>query len=1103
MQLVDDAGAQLSVGGPIVRLLLTQLVLAEGRTVTDEEAIDAVWGEFPPDTVDTALRVHAGHVRRTVATLGGRIVRRHHGYALVDADVRTDLERLSRFESTALGTSPGALNAAVEALSLWRGQSLVDVRRLPLGGRLAVNVDRRREDLLDRQMALLIGQGSAEEVVAQAEHLLAAGPLNERRWILLATAHHHRGEPALALLALDRASEALEAGLGMPPSQELRQLRRRIVTDTMPVARHRGPSVDIAVGVPTELEALAPPRLYGRTEALGALTKAMAGTLERGVSRLIRVIGEAGIGKSALIAQAALAADQRGLRVLHGYADQGATGPLGLFTAPLRGLFAQTASDPEVRAARRTLQDFLAGEIGGSELTSSLDPMSDRARLLDAVRRLLDVVSRRRGLLLVLDDVQWADELSRLVVNSLHRHPVAGPVLVLCAHRPTTDSLGLVGAEELILAPLSREHLALWVGDERSTSLHRLTGGLPLLVDTALRHLPAGVGAEALPPTVGRDLLQERTADLPERTRELLAQGAVIGARFGVDELVAIADGDVDVAQLVDSLDAAVTAELVHYDASRSGGFRFAHEMLRLAARSQVPASTAMRWHAKLFAVAAPTAALTALHHARFAGRLVPPANLARTTVRAAQELLTARSFATAATELTGTLAAAEAVDHSTRAAMLTLLARAEVALGQAREAKRHLSEALAEAQEGDDPAVLGTTVAAQSLFGWSFSTHVDVSSVMAGVLDRLPAQASQSRFDLLRHVTYCCILGGRLESAVEPLLAVQRMAVRLDTPEALAQAASLRHLYADDSGRPHQRREAGAALDRLSRAHDHPEVQARRRLVGMIDAVHDGDPVRLLDLVETLAADCVVNGDPYREWIALAGAFTAYLVQGRLEEASAAAERAAVRGSQSAIIGAAGVHSAQQFTLGWILGRLPQTIAEPEGDELEAGRLAWSGAQSVACLLNGDRAAAAACVPTADELTSYGQHWIGFVGLALTAETAALLVRPDLLAACEPILARRVDGHVMLGTGAVDLGPASRYLALCEYGLGREHDGLVRLSEVAADPTSGSLWQLRARHDLARLTGTTPPDGPLWSWLHRLGTTTAPLHPFYTPPTP
>ncbi len=143
---VTHGDLPISVGGPIPRLLLVQLVLAAGRSVPDDQAIDAVWGDWPPDSVAAALRVHMTYVRRAVRPLAWTVDRAHHGYALSAADVALDVNRLDTVEQELRDmTDPlDTLSAVERGLALWRGPSLTDLRRLPLGGwQRRMTADRR------------------------------------------------------------------------------------------------------------------------------------------------------------------------------------------------------------------------------------------------------------------------------------------------------------------------------------------------------------------------------------------------------------------------------------------------------------------------------------------------------------------------------------------------------------------------------------------------------------------------------------------------------------------------------------------------------------------------------------------------------------------------------------------------------------------------------------------------------------------------------------------------------------------------------------------------------------------------------------------------
>ena len=123
-----------------------------------------------------------------------------------------------------------------------------------------------------------------------------------------------------------------------------------------------------------------------------------------------------------------------------------------------------------------------------------------------------------------------------------------------------------------------------------------------------------------------------------------------------------------------------------------------------------------------------------------------------------------------------------------------------------------------------------------------------------------------------------------------------------------------------------------------------------------------------------------------------------------------------------------------------------------------------WPAALALALVHDGREDAAGEVLDgLAPRLPVEGVHWLGFVGVAVAVEAASSIGHRRVLAAACPVLDRRSDDHVVLGSGAMDYGPVDRYRALALAGLGH-HDEARRLMErVASDRRSGRVWQRRA----------------------------------------
>ncbi|MEU7916394.1 AfsR/SARP family transcriptional regulator [Microbispora bryophytorum] len=232
LEVLDDDGAPVAVAGVRVRALLALLSLRPGRLVPADRLVDALWEDDPPANAANALQTL---VKRLRAALGrpGAVVWRDGGYVLdvepgqVDAHVFTALTL--PYATGALpdrmadGEVPGAeLDDACaeldEALALWRGPALADLRAVAYLAAAAARLEERRLAVVEARAAAYLALG--REVDLSAE--VAAHPLRERLSALAMRSLARSGRQAAALALYERVRRALADELGVDPGPELR-----------------------------------------------------------------------------------------------------------------------------------------------------------------------------------------------------------------------------------------------------------------------------------------------------------------------------------------------------------------------------------------------------------------------------------------------------------------------------------------------------------------------------------------------------------------------------------------------------------------------------------------------------------------------------------------------------------------------------------------------------------------------------------------------------------------------------------------------------------------------------------------------------------------
>lgn len=222
-------GIPVPVGGPKQRALLAILLLRSGRPVSRDALIAGIWGDRPPPSANRTLDSSLSKLRRALGP--GRIARRPPGYALHVEPGELDADRFDRLIAGARAESdPGvAVGLLQEALELWRGPALADLRDAPFADGDLERLDGRRldavEELHDAQLAL----GRGPELVEDLERDVREHPFSERLVGQLMLALYRADRQADALDACQAARHRFGAELGLELGPRVRELEGRIL----------------------------------------------------------------------------------------------------------------------------------------------------------------------------------------------------------------------------------------------------------------------------------------------------------------------------------------------------------------------------------------------------------------------------------------------------------------------------------------------------------------------------------------------------------------------------------------------------------------------------------------------------------------------------------------------------------------------------------------------------------------------------------------------------------------------------------------------------------------------------------------------------------
>ena len=417
--------------------------------------------------------------------------------------------------------------------------------------------------------------------------------------------------------------------------------------------------------------------MVGRARELVAIDRALHAAAA-GHGGLLLVSGEAGIGKSRLLAECARRARGMGMAVLSGRAVPH-TGPFRAVAEALVPVAPPAlAADPRLLVYRSALGQLLPGW--------PVDAVADR-RLVDpvvllgeAVLELLGVVATPVGAVVILDDLHWADPDTTALLGYLGGRLAAARVLLLGAARDevggtrVADLRGHGNARILPLPRLTAAEIATLARERRVglsadavDAIVRACDGLPLLAEELAEAMEGaadetGVAVTASPTLA--ELTRQRLDTLPAAAREVLNLAAVLG---DLDWQVLAAVGSWDEHELAPALRAAVNAALLVSDPAAAGGLRWRHALTRDAVLTQLlPPEQAALAHRAAAALDRGAVDIDRLPEAAElyaqCGRITDAAAL---LLRAARAAADAGALGTAEEMLRRALRLSSAVDHA------------------------------------------------------------------------------------------------------------------------------------------------------------------------------------------------------------------------------------------------------------------------------------------------------------------------------------------------------------------------------------------------------------------------------------------------------
>jgi predicted ATPase len=857
----------------------------------------------------------------------------------------------------------------------------------------------------------------------------------------------------------------------------------------------------VALQVPLFDERLSESIFVGRERELAELEAGLEQACS-GRGQLILVSGDAGIGKTRLAVELASRAPARGARAYWGRCWEGGGSPsywpwvrivrAYLQETPPETLAADTGSASSYLAhIVPELRDLLPAPAR-LPAPGHLDEEIARFQLFDSMTGLLTRTASRRPLLLVLDDLHVADPPSLLLLGFLARELRGARILVVGTYREVDleqrpesarllrevaregSILSLAGLSEPDVARLIERSFGMRASDRCVSTIHLTTEGNPFLVDEVVRML-LGEGRahelevvlpDPLPIPGGiREAIGRRLSPLSDQARTLLSLASAIGREFDLDVLESVSGRTR--AQILDSLDEALSPRILLRSAGEVGRFAFSHDLVRGMLYEGLEPNVRAALHRRI------AEALEALrgvdsdessaelachfHEGLAAGADQRKAvdYAVRAGGRAMKQLAfeeAARHYGRAVDALAGLGA-----DEDRRCALLIAFAEALGRAGEEEHSRRSFRRAAELARQRTLPRQFArAALGLGRVLTWGDIGRRDenVIALLEEALAAIGEEDVMLRAMLQARLADELYWTGEVERRLELSDLALEAARRLGDPPTLAYVLNTRHATNWGPANAAERLALSSAALRAAEMTGQRELALRSRISRIADFLELGDLAAAEREIETYAGMPEAARQPCYRWQLEIWRTMRAGLEGRFSDCERLAAEALAVGRQGQERNALHLFAVQMFVLRSLQGRLGEL--GPATEEFAAGFPDMPGWRCALAHLYCEVGRAVEARGQFDRLaendfSGLPRDAVWPTAMALLTQVCSSLGDRDCAAALYRLLLPCAPGVVVLGPGAMTYGATTEYLGILATTLGRWDDAARHFGDALA----------------------------------------------------